>query len=257
MKLTDSPDVDGTDCAMQTRAPRDTMATGPDLSAIARRTAQMQQKPLIRVLIADDHAATTVGVATVLAAQGIETVARCNRVDEVVPAYVQGRPDVVILDARFTGDERTGIHVTQQLLAVDPRSRIVIYSQFEQIRIIDEAYKSGARAFVPKSASLDELLNVIREVVATDDPVFLPRIGSELLKYNARNESSPQKVLDQREFKVFQCLAYGLTLNEIAARMDLSPRTVQSVANNVRAKLKVGSQADLVDLALRSEVGRP
>jgi len=208
----------------------------------------------IKVLIADDHPMLATGVAAVLSSHGIETVETIARVEDLIEAYERVKPDVVILDIMFSPKSPSGIDGARALLQRHPQARVLFYSQFDQDSIIDEAYKAGGRAFVLKDCSGAELAGVVRQVTETDAPVFPPQVASRIALLRYRGDEAPEARLDAREYQVFQMLAYGWTIQEMAERLNLSTKTASSIATDVKAKLGLRSVRDLHALAIRNQV---
>ena len=136
------------------------------------------------------------------------------------------------------------------MLEHQPTARIVFYSQFDQNEVIREAYRLGGAAFITKNTPPQALARAIGEAHA-GKTFFLPEIAERMALLGVRGDSSPRAKLDEREVEVFMCLAEGLTHNEIAARMNLSSKTIGAIGQTVREKLGVQRATDLTLLAVR------
>lgn len=207
------------------------------------------QPEAVRVLIADDHPLIVVGLTTALSDLGIQVIDNVAAADEVIPKYVATQPDVLILDIRF-GEGPTGLDVARELLQRFPEARIVFYSQFDQDETITEAYRLGGAAFIPKNTAPTLLAEAI-QLVHTGQTYFLKHIAERLALIGVRRDESPQSRLDRREIEVFKLMAEGLTNNEMAERMDLSPKTISTISQAVKEKLGVQRQADITRLAVK------
>jgi two-component system invasion response regulator UvrY len=203
----------------------------------------------VRVLIADDHPLIVIGLTTALSDLGIEVVGHAEMADEVVPRYLATQPDVLILDIRF-GEGRTGLDVARELMQKVPSPRIVFYSQFDQDETITEAYRLGGAAFIPKNTAPKLLAEAIRHV-NSGQPYFLKEIAERLALIGVRRDESPQSKLESRELEIFKLMAQGLTNNEMAEKMSLSPKTISTISQTVKEKLGVHRQADITRLALK------
>lgn len=203
----------------------------------------------VRVLLADDHPVIIDGLRAALGRHGVDVVGQVHRADEVVPAYQQHKPDVLILDVRF-GPGPTGLDVARDLLAKVPKARIVFYSQFDQDEVIREAYRLGACAFITKNTLPADLAAAIASA-AQGKTYFLPTIAERLALLGVRGEQSPRARLEPRELDIFVQLASGATNIEIADRMGLSTKTISTIVQSVKEKLGVSRPAELTRLAMR------
>lgn len=213
-------------------------------------TAARKPAQRITVFIADDHPAIGLALSYGLQAHHISVIGRATAAEEVLDQVKALKPDVIVLDVRFGRETvNTGIDVARQLLHDDPRKGVVIYSQFDTVEIIQEAYRTGIHAFVPKCAPLDLMATAI-EHAHSNRVYFVPEVAERLAMVNIAGDRSPQALLEPRELEVFRYIAIGLTSNEIAEEMSLSPKTVSNVRQSVLEKLKADRQADITLLAV-------
>jgi len=205
----------------------------------------------ICVMVADDHPLITQGLAKELAPFGIEAVEAVADGAEVLSRYRSVKPEVLVLDLRI-GAVR-GLDVVKELLGVDADARIVIYSQFDQDHIVREAYRLGAKAFVPKSADPKILADAIH-AAQCGEMYFLPHIAERLALMSVRGVESPQAKLSERELSVFKKMAQGLTNAEIADEMSLSIKTIGLITQSIKESLGVSRAADITRLALKHQL---
>ena len=203
----------------------------------------------IRVLIADDHPLIIEGLVAALKRLGLRVIEQVEKAAEVIDKYLQAQPDVLVLDVRF-GPGPTGLDVARELIAREPKARIVFYSQFDQNEVIREAYRLGGAGFITKNTPPETLARAIGEVHA-GRTYFLPEIAERLALLGVRGDQSPRSILDQREIEVFMMLSRGFTNNEIAERMNLSAKTIGAIAQAVKEKLGVQRATDMTRLAVR------
>lgn len=209
----------------------------------------------VRVLVADDHPLIIEGITAALRRLGLDVVGHVETASAVVKKYIESRPDVLVLDVRF-GPGPTGLDVARQLLSKRPGARIVFYSQFDQDEIIREAYRLGGAAFVTKNSPPEALANAIEEV-NRGKTYFLPQIAERLALLGVRGDESPRARLEPREIEVFNQMARGLTNNEIAERMNLSPKTISTISQAVKEKLGMHRAADITRLAMKHGMLEP
>jgi two-component system, NarL family, invasion response regulator UvrY len=204
----------------------------------------------IKLFIADDHPAISLAVTHGLKAKAMEIVGRTLAPDEVMDSVQRLQPDVVVLDVRFGRETaNTGLDVARKVRNAFADVGIVVYSQFDNVEIVQEAYRAGAQAFVPKSAPLEMLAQAIEQAHAKR--IYLtPEIAQLLAMVKISGDRSPQAVLEERELEVFRYIAIGLTSNEIAEEMGMSPKTISNVRQAALEKLKVERPADITLLAV-------
>ena len=211
----------------------------------------MTQKPPVRCIVADDHAATRQGVTEILSAQGdIEVVATASDGPEAVHLMQHYRPDVAVIDVLMPG--KGGLDVVKEVQDSGLGTVIVIYSGYPDPEVVRACTEAGAKGFVLKSAPAEELLRAVRTVAAGD--AYIDATALEPAPAESGNERS---LLSKREREVLQLLANGRTNDETAQEVGLSPATVRTylrsvyVQLGVRNKIELGGALDPADRARR------
>ena len=143
-----------------------------------------------KVLLADDHPVVMGGFAMALAGFGIDVVGQARTPAEAVQLYQELAPDVAILDMRF-GEQMTGLDVAREILAGDPKARIIFLTQFDQDALVKEAYRIGARALVTKDCDPAELASAVQRA-RQGELYFMPAIAERLASLSVLGEQSPQ-----------------------------------------------------------------
>ncbi len=210
----------------------------------------------ITVMIADDHPLIVEGLSSVLTRHGLQVVGAVSDATAVVDTFTQLQPDVLVLDLRFGEGGVGGLDVLQELMARHPHARVAIYTQFDQSTIVREAYKRGARAFVPKSTDPGDVAQVLLRV-HQGETVFLPEIATRLAVLSVHGDQSPVARLQPREVEVFKFMAQGLTNVEIAERMQLSPKTISTTSQAIKDQLGMHRAADITLLAVKHGLIEP
>ncbi len=217
---------------------------------------------MIRVLLADDQALVRAGFRALLDAQDdIEVVGEAGDGDQAVRLTMELRPDVVLMDIRMPG--RDGLEATR-LIAADDRLadvRIVILTTFELDEYVFEAVRAGAGGFLVKDTEPVELLRAVR-AVAAGDALLSPSVTRRLIAEFATRAKEPAlgKELDRltdREREVMALVAAGLTNEEIAEKLYLSPATAKTHVSRAMVKLGARDRAQLVVFAYESGLVRP
>jgi DNA-binding NarL/FixJ family response regulator len=217
---------------------------------------------MIRVLLADDQALVRAGFAALLDAQGdIEVAGEASDGEEAVRLARQLTPDVVLMDIRMPGLD--GLQATRQI-AGDERLesvRVVILTTFELDEYVFEAVRAGASGFLVKHTEPVELVRAVR-VVAGGDALLSPGVTRRLISEFATRAKAPPPadsldVLTDRERELVGLVGEGLSNDEIAQRLVLSPATVKTHVNRSMMKLGARDRAHLVIFAYEAGLVRP
>jgi len=204
----------------------------------------------IRVLIADDHEVVVEGVRCVLAReQGIAVIGTARNGREAVELAQETSPDVVLMDHLMP--ELNGIEAAAMIRQRLPATSIVMLSTVADPHHVVRALRAGVSAYVPKNGNVRDVLHAIREVVAGRRYLH-PDIADAVLNILMRGETADAvSTLSSRERQVLQLIAEGHTNGEIATRLSLSPRSVETYRGRMMGKLEVYDMAGLVRFAIR------
>jgi two-component system, NarL family, invasion response regulator UvrY len=215
--------------------------------------APTAEEERIRVLVCDDHPVIGSGLPATLKPYPIDVVGDVRDSNDIVAAYLEHQPDVVLLDIRYGPDMPTGFDVAAQLQKIATNVRIVFYSQFEDDQTIQDAYRLRCSAFVTKTTAIKTLVDAIKRA-HDGKPYFLPDIAERLALLGLKGDDSPRAKLDARDFEIFKQLALGHTQEEIATTLNLGLKTVNIASRTIREKLGVTRNADLTLLAVKHMV---
>jgi DNA-binding NarL/FixJ family response regulator len=209
--------------------------------------------PAIRTLIVDSHRLVRAGIRVLLEDQHDVTVAgEASSGDEAVELARQARPDVVVMDVRIAGLD--GIQATRQILAEVPGVKVLLLMTSETDESIFEALNAGALGLLVKDSDAGELLRAVR-VLATGGTLLSPRLMrrviDEFVSLVPRRGPSPGDLaeLTAREREVMALVAAGLSNEEIARRLVVSPATAKTHVSRTLRKLDARDRAQLVVLA--------
>ena len=217
---------------------------------------------MIRVLLADDQVLVRAGFRALLDAQDdIEVVGEAGGGDQAVRLARELTPDVVLMDIRMPGTD--GLAATRQIAADGQLAsvRVVILTTFELDEYVFEAVRSGASGFLVKDTEPDELVQAVR-VVAGGDALLSPSVTRRLIGEFAARAKEPQHPgglaeLTDREQEVLALVGDGLSNNEIAKRLYVSPATAKTHVSRAMIKLHARDRAQLVVIAYESGLVRP
>jgi DNA-binding NarL/FixJ family response regulator len=214
------------------------------------------------VVLADDQALVRAGFRALLDAQDdITVVGEAGAGDEAVRLALRERPHVVLMDIRMPG--RDGLAATRAIAADDRLAgvRIVILTTFELDEYVFEAIRAGASGFLVKDTEPVELLRAVR-AVAGGDALLSPGVTRRLIAEYASRAKEPAVSpeldrLTDREREVMALVGAGLTNEEIAERLFLSPATAKTHVSRAMVKLGARDRAQLVVFAYESGLVRP
>ncbi|MGW8400012.1 response regulator [Streptomyces lydicus] len=217
---------------------------------------------MIRVLLADDQLLVRAGFKALLDAQAdIEVVAEAADGRQTLAAVREHRPDVVLMDIRMPVLD--GLAATRRVTE-DPELaevKVVMLTTFELDEYVFEAIRSGASGFLVKDTEPEELLRAVRAVVA-GDALLSPGVTRRLIAEFAARSKEPAAAgslagLTEREREVMALVGIGLSNEEIARRLVVSPLTAKTHVSRTMVKLGARDRAQLVVLAYESGLVRP
>jgi two-component system, NarL family, response regulator NreC len=209
----------------------------------------------IRVVLADDHAILRAGLQSLLNTQpDIEVVGEASDGAATIQVVQDVAPDVVLLDITMPG--MNGLDATREVKRLRPETQVLILTMHDDDAYLRQALRSGASGFVLKRAEDRDLLAAIRAVSNGDiyvHPAMSKALVSALMPAPAAPERQPHQ-LTTRELEVLQLLAQGYTNQEIAQRLVLSVKTVETHRSHVMEKLGLKTRAELVRFALQENL---
>ncbi|MER6618314.1 response regulator transcription factor [Streptomyces xantholiticus] len=217
---------------------------------------------MIRVVLADDQMLVRAGFRALLAAQhDIEVAGEASDGEEAVRLVGELRPDVVLMDIRMPLLD--GLAATRRITGGERPAdvKVVVLTTFELDEYVFEAIRSGASGFLVKDTEPDELLRAVRAVVE-GDALLSPGVTRRLIAEFAARSKEPAKTeglgeLTDREREVMALVGIGLSNEEIACRLVVSPLTAKTHVSRTMVKLGARDRAQLVVLAYESGLVRP
>lgn len=215
----------------------------------------------IRIVLVDDHRILRDGIRSLI--QGhpdIEILGEAGSYSELMSLLGMYNPDVILMDISLPGP--SGIDITRRLRndAEFNHIGVLILSGITQEDIILQAIQAGAKGFLPKNTSREELLAAIRDL-SVGKEFFSPAISEIILKSyidKARHASSGNtQPLSRREEEIVKLVADGLTNHEIAEQLFISIRTVETHKNRIMNKLDLKTTAEMVRYAIKNHLSNP
>lgn len=208
----------------------------------------------IRILLADDHTILRAGLRALLNAEpDMEVVGEAVDGEEAIGKAQELHPDVILMDVAMPGTN--GLEATRRLKSMGLKSEILILTMYAEEEYLFQALQAGASGYLLKKAADTELIDAIRTM--HKGLAFLYPSATKMLiqDYLERVKSGEEKEsydgLSQREREVLQLIAKGYTSQEVAKRLFLSPKTVETYRSRIADKLGIRHRAELVKYALR------
>jgi len=196
-----------------------------------------------RVLLVDDHPLVREGLkARLNAVPGLEVVGEAGNAAEAFAHVDQAQPDLVLMDIGMK--DVNGIELTAELLASHPKLHVLMLSMYDNPEYVNRAMQAGARGYVLKDAPSDEIVSAI-DAITAGQTYLSAAISGRLLR-----SQTPRPVLSLRESQILAALGKGHASRQIAQDLALSVRTVETHRQNIRRKLNLEGQAELIKYAV-------
>ena len=199
----------------------------------------------LRLVLIEDHQALREGLELLLGREGCTVVGTAGTAAEGRELVERLDPDVALIDIRLGED--SGIQLTAELVDADPGRRVVLYTGSSDLDLLISGLDSGARGYALKEGTPNELKTAL-STVAEGGTYVDPRLHAALL---SRRATQTQKALSKREREIMDLLAQGLTGEQVAERLFLSPETIKTHIRNAMAKLEANTRVHAIAIALR------
>jgi DNA-binding NarL/FixJ family response regulator len=210
----------------------------------------------IKVILVDDHVIVRDGIKALISDEAnINIITEASSASELAGKLEVYRPDVILMDINLP--DSNGIEITRELKESRPEIKILILSMHMEEDFIVNAIEAGAKGYLPKTTSKKELISAINTISSGED-YFNETISNILIKSYVKRAQTPKKVeekaidLTRREKEIITLFALGMSNKEIADKLFISIRTVESHKNNIMNKLELKSTVDLVKFALKN-----
>jgi two-component system, NarL family, response regulator LiaR len=211
----------------------------------------MTQPNQIKVLIVDDHTVVRSGLSAVLSIyEDLELVGEACDGLEAVQMCLRHQPDIVLMDLLMP--KMDGVQATKEIKERWPKIQVIALTSFKEKEYVEGALKAGAKGYLLKNVTAEELVNSIRRSVA-GQPSLSPEAAQVLIQ-NVNEPAKPGFDMTDREREVLKLMIEGLSNNQIAERLTLSQSTVKFHVSNVLSKLGVGSRTEAVALAVKNHL---
>ncbi len=216
------------------------------------KPAQQTASPRVRVLLAEDHEMVREGIKALVNAQpDMEVVGEAGDGRRAVALAVELKPDIVLMDVSMPG--LNGLKATDEPKRCCPDVKVLTLTRHDDAGYLQQLLRAGASGYVLKQSPAAELLHAIRAVAADGqylDPAITEKVTTAYASRGTRLRGEASKELSERETEVLRLIAWGHSNKEIAARLDLSVKTVEAHKANAMRKLDMTSRIDIVRYAM-------
>lgn len=212
----------------------------------------------VRILLADDHELIRTGIRNLIGGvRDFQIVGESADGEETVAKVRELKPDVVIIDISMP--KVSGIEATKRIRAEVPSAKVLVLTMHENAEYVYQILKSGASGYILKNAGKEEITEAIHAVMR-GDRFFSPRISELMIseyvrQAEKRDDQSQGATLTHREQEVLRLIARGLNNQQIADKLFISPRTVDTHRTNIMQKLNIHDAVNLVRYALEHGYG--
>jgi DNA-binding NarL/FixJ family response regulator len=216
-----------------------------------KKTAKAVMK-CARVLIVDDHPAVREGLALRIGGQpDLEVCGEAADVAEALQVVAAQNPDVAVIDIALRSGN--GLDLIKRIKAHNAHVRTLVWSMYSESLFAERALRAGALGYINKEQATDQIITAIRCVLEGKVYLSAPLAGQLLgrLVSGETLDRSPVTMLSDRELEVFRLIGNGLDTQEIAERMSLSPKTVETYRARIKEKLGLTNNIDLLRHALQ------
>ena len=212
-----------------------------------------------RVMIVDDHPVVRHGLAHVIESDPhLEICAEASSVEEALRLVPTTKPEVIVVDLNLGGT--SGLELIKRVKAIDPGVRMLVTSMHDERLYAERSLRAGALGYVHKQEALESVIAAIRQVLRGEIYVS-PSVAEHMLQRAVRGqdpgEFSPLERLSDRELEVFGLIGTGLTTRQIAQKLHLSPKTIETHRDHIKTKLRLTNNNELVRQAVEWTLAQP
>jgi len=207
-------------------------------------------------MLVDDHPVVRDGYRRLLQTTAdIRVTAEADNGETARALYGQYQPDVVVLDLSMPGIG--GLETIRRIKALDAKARILVFTMHDSETLILRSLEAGATGYLTKQSGVGQMVEAVRQVAQGKPFIGSEHVSKMINQHIFGSVEDPLLALSRREFQIFQLLAEGNSVNDVAAMLFISHKTVGVHHANIMKKLELDNPTQLVRLALRCNVIQP
>ena len=213
-----------------------------------------KEKPLINVLLVDDHELVRTGIKRILDdVRGFKVVGEAKTGEEAVQFCRQNHPDIVLMDMNMPGIG--GLEATKKICRFWPDVKVIVLTVHCEDPFPSKVMQMGAHGYLTKSAGSNEMVHAIK-AVKSGQRYIAPEIAQQiaLAQFSGRTDENPFKSLSDRELQIMLMITKGEKVQNIAEQLNLTSKTVNSYRYRLFEKLNIGGDVELTHLAIRHKM---
>jgi DNA-binding NarL/FixJ family response regulator len=199
-----------------------------------------------RVLVVDDHPIMQLGLSELINAEpDLEVCATAGDVTEALQKIESTQPEVAIVDISLKGG--SGIELLEQIKSRHHEVKVLVSSMYDESLFAERALRAGAMGFINKQETTDKVIAALRQILGGQIYVS-PRMANRLLRTvvgGAASTADPIVGLSTRELEVFELIGQGMTTKQVARKLHLSPKTIETHREKIKSKLNLKNSAEL------------
>lgn len=208
---------------------------------------------MAKVMIVDDHPVTRDGLAMRIEREaGLEVCGEACDINDALKVISATSPDIAVIDVSLeTGN---GIELVKEIKVRFPTVRMLVWSMYEESLYAERALKAGASGYINKKNARETIMEAIRTVLSGNvylSPEYSARVLNRLDNNSSIESKSPTQVLSDRELETFTLIGQGLKTAEIAERMFLTPKTIETYRTRIKEKLELRHAGELSRFAIQ------
>ncbi len=207
----------------------------------------------VRILVVDDHPVVRQGLQLIISQHpDLEICGEAGGEDEAIRQFRALSPDFVVVDISL--DSGNGLELTKELKAIRPDVKILVWSMHEESLYAERVVRAGARGYLNKTDAIDKVVFAIRTIL--DGKFFLSqemidRMLCRTVGVPVGEDREPLETLSDRELEVFEEIGHGVTTRQIAEKLCLIPKTVETYRENIKTKLNLANATELTRSAVQ------
>jgi len=210
----------------------------------------------IKVIIADDHAIMREGLKSLLEKKNIEVVSIVNNGRQAIEASIEHQPDVVMMDISMP--DLNGMEATLRIKQEVPETKVIALSMHSSKKIIDKMFIAGASGYILKESAFNELFEAIQEVMKGNfylsPSIARMYVDTQGFEFQASDVPPKFNQISKKEREILQLIAEGEKTRDIAEKLNISIKTVETHRRNIMKKLNIFSVAGLTKFAIKEGI---